>query len=127
MNWIGTTTSGKDFVESLKPNSSKAIQVVVERSFERLRLLCGGSGGSRCGQTGVALGGHDVPSDVVKRRFGRSLGNFFKLYAPLANEWALFDNSSSPQALPVATQYATQLTVTEATTWRKLQRLSKVV
>lgn len=75
----------------------------------------------------VALGGHDVPSDVVRRRFGRSLSNFFALYTSLADEWTLFDNSSSPQALPVATQFANQLTVTEAATWLKLQKLSKVV
>jgi predicted ABC-type ATPase len=75
----------------------------------------------------VALGGHDVPSDIVKRRFGRSLRNFFALYAPLADEWTLFDNSSSPQALPVATQFANQLTVTETATWLKLQKLNKVV
>ena len=75
----------------------------------------------------VALGGHDVPPDVVRRRFGRSLRNFFTLYAPLADEWALFDNSSSPRALPVATQFANQLTVTEAATWQKLQKLSKAV
>lgn len=75
----------------------------------------------------VALGGHDVPSDVVRRRFGRSLSNFFSLYAPLADEWTLFDNSFSSQALRIATQFANQLTVTEAATWHKLQKLSKVV
>lgn len=75
----------------------------------------------------VALGGHDVPADVVRRRFGRSLSNFFALYAPLADEWALFDNSSSPQAIPVATQFATQLTVMETATWHKLQKLKQVV
>ena len=75
----------------------------------------------------VALGGHDVPSDVIKRRFGRSISNFFKLYAPLADQWALFDNSASFHALPVATQTATQLTITEATIWRRLQKLSKLV
>lgn len=72
----------------------------------------------------VALGGHDVPTDVVTRRFGRSILNFFTLYAPLADQWALFDNSSSLQATPVATSVANQLTVIEATTWRKLQNLS---
>ena len=75
----------------------------------------------------VDLGGHDVPSDVVRRRFGRSLRNFFNLYAPLADEWTLFDNSSSPLALTVAAQTAQKLTVTETTTWLKLQKLSKVV
>ena len=75
----------------------------------------------------VALGGHDVPPDVIRRRFGRSLNNFFHLYLPLADEWALFDNSSSVQAIPVATQFATQLTITETAKWHKLKKLSQVV
>ena len=73
----------------------------------------------------VLQGGHDVPADVVRRRFRRSLSNFFTIYAPLANQWALFDNSSSPQALPVAAQMAEELTITEAKTWQKLQKLIK--
>ena len=73
----------------------------------------------------VAQGGHNVPTDVVRRRFGRSLNNFFDLYAPLADDWALFDNSHSPRALPVATQLANQLTVTEPATWHKLKRLNQ--
>jgi predicted ABC-type ATPase len=75
----------------------------------------------------VALGGHDVPPDVIRRRFGRSLNNFFNLYVPLSDEWALFDNSSSVQATPVATQFATQLAITETATWHKLKKLSQVV
>ena len=75
----------------------------------------------------VALGGHDVPGDVVRRRFGRSLNNFLNLYVPLANEWTLFDNSASPRARTVAAKLANQLTVTETATWHKLQKLSKVV
>ena len=75
----------------------------------------------------VALGGHDVPVDVVKRRFGRSLSNFFKLYAPLANEWTLFDNSSAHSAITVAAQVANHLTVTETDTWLKLQKLHNAV
>ncbi len=73
----------------------------------------------------VALGGHDVPADVVRRRFGRSLSNFFDLYMPLADEWTLFDNSTSPHARTVAAKLANQLTVTETSTWHKLQKLSQ--
>lgn len=75
----------------------------------------------------VALGGHDVPPDVVRRRFGRSLNNFFNLYAPVADEWTLFDNSTTPHARTVAAKLDNQLTVTETATWHKLQKLSKVV
>ena len=63
--------------------------------------------------------------NVIKLRYIRSLKNFFQLYVPLADEWTLFDNSSATQALPVAAHYANQLTVTEPTTWHKLQKLSK--
>ncbi len=41
----------------------------------------------------VAEGGHHVPSEDVKRRFDRSIKNFFKLYMPLLDTWMLFDNS----------------------------------
>ena len=73
----------------------------------------------------VSLGGHHVPNEVVQRRFGRSLSNFFTLYAPLADEWTLFDNSNKGKAKQVATQTADQLTITESTTWQKLQKLRK--
>lgn len=74
----------------------------------------------------VALGGHNVPADVVRRRFGRSLSNFLTLYHPLADEWTLFDNSTSPLAKTIATKLNNQLTVMETATWQKLQKLSKV-
>jgi predicted ABC-type ATPase len=42
----------------------------------------------------VAMGGHDVPPEVVRRRFYRSLKNLFELYQPLAESWHYYDNSS---------------------------------
>jgi predicted ABC-type ATPase len=75
----------------------------------------------------VALGGHDVPADIVRRRFGRSLNNFFNLYMPLADEWTLFDNSTATHARAVAAKFANQITVMESATWLKLNKLSKTV
>jgi predicted ABC-type ATPase len=42
----------------------------------------------------VLKGGHDVPESVVRRRFGRSISNFFAEYRRLADSWYLFDNSA---------------------------------
>jgi len=70
----------------------------------------------------VALGGHHVPSDVVKRRFTRSLNNFFTLYAPIADEWTLFDNSASSSAEQVASQWENRLQINDQTIWQKLQK-----
>lgn len=41
----------------------------------------------------VARGGHDVPAADVRRRFRRSLQNFWQLYRHLCDEWALFYNA----------------------------------
>lgn len=39
------------------------------------------------------FGGHDVAEDVVRRRFGAGLRNFFALYRDVADTWQVFDNS----------------------------------
>ena len=41
----------------------------------------------------VSEGGHNVPANDVRRRFSRSIKNFFTLYRPLSDSWMLFDNS----------------------------------
>lgn len=41
----------------------------------------------------VAAGGHNVPEDVIRRRFDAGLRNFDQVYKPLVNEWVLYDNS----------------------------------
>lgn len=43
----------------------------------------------------VKQGGHSVPPADIKRRFRRSLDNFLYLYRPLADDWAVFDNSGT--------------------------------
>ena len=41
----------------------------------------------------VSEGGHDVPVQDIRRRFDRSIANFFKLYQPLLDSWIVFNNS----------------------------------
>lgn len=47
----------------------------------------------------VRQGGHNVPKDDVLRRFSRSWRNFEARYRPLADAWAVYDNSSRPPKL----------------------------
>lgn len=44
----------------------------------------------------VAQGGHNIPTDVIIRRFGAGLYNLFNLYTPIVDYWALYDNSTCP-------------------------------
>jgi predicted ABC-type ATPase len=41
----------------------------------------------------VAAGGHNVPEDVIRRRFDAGLRNFSQIYKTLVDEWVLYDNS----------------------------------
>lgn len=72
----------------------------------------------------VALGGHDVPADVVIRRFGRSLHNFSNLYTEVADEWMMFDNSSGTTARLVAQFVGGRKTIEDNALWLRLQKLA---
>ena len=43
----------------------------------------------------VEAGGHDVPPDVIRRRYYTGLEYFFELYAPVCDKWMLVDNSTN--------------------------------
>ncbi len=48
----------------------------------------------------VAEGGHNVPKEDVKRRFYRSILNFFNRYQEVLDSWLFFDNSNvTPELL----------------------------
>jgi len=42
----------------------------------------------------VEKGGHNIPADVVARRYWRGLSNLFCLYIPICDNWVVADNSS---------------------------------
>lgn len=44
----------------------------------------------------VSLGGHNIPEDVIYRRYEAGLQNLFRLYMPICDYWALYDNSNCP-------------------------------
>ena len=43
----------------------------------------------------VEAGGHDVASDVIRRRYYTGLEYFFELYSPVCDKWMLVDNSET--------------------------------
>ena len=51
----------------------------------------------------VRSGGHDVPAQVVRRRYERGRHNFFTRYRVLADQWRLYDASAVDGPQLVAT------------------------
>ena len=47
----------------------------------------------------AAQGGHNVPEEIVRRRFDVGLWNLEHLYRDLVDTWALYDNSESTPRL----------------------------
>jgi predicted ABC-type ATPase len=89
-----TTLSGRTYVSYIE--SLKQQGYVVHLYFLRLSgpaLAC------RRVIDRVKQGGHNVPPVDIRRRFKTGIKNFFTLYEPLADSWALFDNSGKKPVL----------------------------
>ena len=89
-----TTLSGRGYVRRIRQwrTDGYTVRLVFlslatpEEALERVALR-------------VRQGGHDIPSDVIRRRFARSLENFKGVYRPIVNFWQWFDNSGDAPAL----------------------------
>lgn len=44
----------------------------------------------------VAAGGHNIPENIIRRRYTAGLHYFFDVYSPLVDRWILADNSEIP-------------------------------
>jgi len=85
-----TTLSGRGYVRLLRSLKDRgySIDIALERIAGR-----------------VKMGGHNVPKDVVRRRYQKGLSNFSKLYRPLADFWAIYDNSTHTPHLIAYKEY----------------------
>ncbi len=50
----------------------------------------------------VATGGHNIPKEVIHRRYWLGLQNFFEIIAPIVDDWSLYDNSLKQEPIVVA-------------------------
>ena len=71
----------------------------------------------------VALGGHFVPDDTVRRRYAACFRNFFELYKPIATKWTVLNNSCGTEPSTVATGGRdTETRIADSKLWHKLVR-----
>jgi predicted ABC-type ATPase len=42
----------------------------------------------------VLKGGHNIPQEIIERRYKRGLSNFVNIFASASDVWILYDNSS---------------------------------
>lgn len=69
----------------------------------------------------VRSGGHDIPPEVVRRRFRSGLRNLLGLYAGVVDSWRVFDNSEVGSFHTVASGHLDgTVHVHDSETWRIL-------
>lgn len=89
-----TTLAGRGYVQHVR--SWQAADYRVKLIF--LQLDSAEEAIARVAQR-VRQGGHDVPVDTIRRRFAAGRKNFERLYAPLVDAWALYDNAGPTPVL----------------------------
>ena len=89
-----TTLSGRAYLRHI----ARWQQAGYEVKLIFLRLSSAEEAVARVAQR-VRQGGHDIPPEVIRRRFVAGLENFQRYYAPAVDVWALYDNAGEVPVL----------------------------
>ncbi len=97
---IETTLSGKSMLSLLRRVKGEDYTVYLAYCFVDSAELCVDRIAVR-----VMAGGHDVPEELVSRRFPVSMANFWHSYRFLADQWTVFYNGGRSPAAVVEGQH----------------------
>lgn len=85
---IETTLSGRSYVRRIR--EWRSMEYHVHLVFLQLKTVTLAI--ERVAQR-VKHGGHNIPEDVIRRRFEAGRFNFSEIFSPIVNSWARYDNS----------------------------------
>ena len=87
---VETTLSGVAHVRTLRQARELGYETTLIYIFVDSPEVCIARIAAR-----VRSGGHFIPDSDVRRRYARSKRNFWKVYAPLVDQWTLFYNGDA--------------------------------
>ena len=73
----------------------------------------------------VRMGGHDVPAEVVRRRFRAGLKNFFSIYRRRVDSWQMYDHSGLGHRLIASGRTCGTVIVEDRGSWTDLLEKSR--
>ncbi len=85
---LESTLSGNYLVQTIEKLKKEGYQIIIVYVFLSNPTIC-----MERIKIRVAKGGHYIDDETVKRRFYRSIHNFWNIYKSLADEWILYHNS----------------------------------
>ena len=68
----------------------------------------------------VAMGGHNIPADIVHRRYERALSNLFTLYLPICDLFLMINNSGDEPVEIAKGSLSMQNTIMDQALWNSL-------
>jgi predicted ABC-type ATPase len=72
-------------------------------------------------KTRVQEGGHNIETDIIKRRYINGITNLFDIYLPIVNEAMIFDNTSAKAELIAKKTLDTTIDIINKTKFYKLK------
>ena len=111
-----TTLATKSYKSKIVEAKSKNYNVTllffwlqnVELAIERVK-------------TRVLEGGHNIETEVIKRRYLNGIKNLFEIYLPIADEVMIFDNSEGKHDLIAKKTLETEIDIFSETKFNKLK------
>ncbi len=73
--------------------------------------------------TRVQEGGHNIPVNVIERRYKAGIYNLFKLYLPIVDKYMIFDNSDTEPELIAEKNQFENLLIKNQEKWQLLNQL----
>jgi len=73
----------------------------------------------------VASGGHNIPEETIRRRYRKGIKSFFSLYQPLADSWAVYDNSAFHNPALIANGEGKAEIVIQPALWQSFCEVAK--
>lgn len=89
---LETTLATKSYINLVRRAQTKGYQVNVLFFWLRTPELALQRVAER-----VASGGHNIPEDIVRRRYVAGISNLFRIFIPEVDFWNIYDNSQKPR------------------------------
>lgn len=89
---IETTLATKSYINLVRRAQAQGYQVNILFFWLRTSELALQRVAER-----VANGGHNIPEDIIKRRYVAGIRNLFQLFIPEVDFWDIYDNSAKPR------------------------------
>ena len=68
----------------------------------------------------VKEGGHNIPEEIIRRRYKNGLNNFFNIFKPIVDEWMFIDNSGEPYEIIAEGNSANEIEIHNESSWYNL-------